>query len=115
MRTPLKGPISASTGVQPTVHKALDALLAGLSTVAKQAASELGFYATEEAIIARATKRRSSKSTCFTRFHRVFGMTMTRFIRFGGHSTRCRRRFEPFEAQHLPIDQLPAAAQSHHQ
>ena len=43
----------------------MDALLAGLSTVAKQAAGELGFYATEEAIIARATKRLSSKSTGF--------------------------------------------------
>ena len=44
-------------GAQSTENRALDALLAGLSAVVKQAASELGCYATEEAIVARATKQ----------------------------------------------------------
>lgn len=44
-------------GAQATENRALDALLAGLSAVVKQAASELGCYATEEAIVARATKQ----------------------------------------------------------
>ena len=44
-------------GVQPTINRALDALFVGLTTVVKQAASELGVYATEDAIVARATKK----------------------------------------------------------
>jgi hypothetical protein len=46
-----------SAGVEPTENRALDALFAGLTTVVKQAASELGCYATEEAIVSRATKK----------------------------------------------------------
>jgi len=46
-----------SAGVEPTENRALDALFAGLTTVVEQAASELGCYATEEAIVSRATKK----------------------------------------------------------
>lgn len=46
-----------SAGVEATENRALDALFAGLTTVVKQAASELGCYATEEAIVSRATKK----------------------------------------------------------
>lgn len=44
-------------GAQSSENRALDALLAGLGTVVKQAARELGCYATEEAIVSRATKK----------------------------------------------------------
>eukprot|EP00435_Cladocopium_sp_Y103_P065883 s326_g27.t4 len=42
-----------SGGVEATENRALDALFAGLTMVVKQAASELGCYATEEAIVSR--------------------------------------------------------------
>eukprot|EP00434_Breviolum_minutum_P022941 symbB.v1.2.020237.t1/scaffold1693.1/size105633/7 len=54
-----------SGGAQATENRALDALLAGLSAVVKQAASELGCYATEEAIVARATKLNIYRSINF--------------------------------------------------
>lgn len=48
---------SRKLGAQSSENRALDALLAGLGTVVKQAARELGCYATEEAIVSRATKK----------------------------------------------------------
>ncbi|CAK9027065.1 unnamed protein product [Durusdinium trenchii] len=54
-----------SGGPELTENKAWDALLAGLSIVAKQAATELGAYANEEAIIARATKLNIYRSINF--------------------------------------------------
>mmetsp|Transcript_23605 Transcript_23605/g.51335 ORF Transcript_23605/g.51335 Transcript_23605/m.51335 type:complete len:783 (-) Transcript_23605:301-2649(-) len=54
-----------SGGVEPTENRALDALFAGLTTVVEQAASELGCYATEEAIVSRATKLNIYRSINF--------------------------------------------------
>eukprot|EP00438_Fugacium_kawagutii_P019899 Skav227776 [mRNA] locus=scaffold1237:102396:105146:+ [translate_table: standard] len=53
----MPGDIFALRSAQGSENRALDALLAGLSTVVKQAARELGCYATEEAIVSRATKK----------------------------------------------------------